>query len=83
MGLGAATGGVTATDADWHGAALNHHFNGTFIDILGVSGDGNAGVGTTLENLILRQTFGTGASAAGVAVRVFTTSNTYFPRGCG
>lgn len=77
LGLGAAPGGTTSPDPNqrWRGCVLNHDFNGTFFNVPGVAGDVVASIGFTLENLILRQTFGTGSGAAGIAVNVVATSD--------
>ncbi len=81
-GIGPGPGGVTTgTTTDYPGVILNHAFNGTFFDILGTdTGTGatlEAAVGTRLENLILRNSYGDGTGDCGTAIRFFCTSNTH------
>lgn len=76
-GQGPAPGGINNASTTFPGVTIQHAFSGTLFNILGVSGDGEAGVGTRLENMCLQNTFGSGAGAAGIAIRWFCNSNTY------
>jgi len=78
-GLGPRPGSQqTSPDDRWRGCALNHAFNGTFLNIPGISGDVNGPQGTTIENMLLRQVYGNGSAAAGIAINIVKTSATYW-----
>jgi hypothetical protein len=79
VGLGAGPGGVGTTDPLWRGCALEHHFTGTFLNIVGVAAQVQASVGHVFENVILRQMFGTGSGAAGIAINITATSSAHNP----
>ncbi len=79
VGLGAGPGGILAPGVSRQAAILDHAFSGDFFKIVGVDGDVESSVGFGLENLVLRQAFGTGTGAAGRAVYAFATSDTFKP----
>ncbi len=78
VGMGAGPGAVLAAGSALNqGAILDHAFNGTFLYVTGVDGLVENGVGFGLENLTLRQVYGDGSAAAGTAVHIFATSQTF------
>jgi hypothetical protein len=78
VGIGAKPGGATSgPDSRYKGAVLDHDFSGTFINIPGINGNVIGPVGTCLENLILRQVYGDGTAAAGIAIAVIATSDSF------
>jgi hypothetical protein len=75
FGPGAGPGGVSTTDRRWKGCALEHHFNGTFLLFSSYPSDVISSVGIVLKNVLLRQNYGTGSGAAGIAVLVQATND--------
>jgi hypothetical protein len=79
QGLGAGPGGATSKgNLTYPGAALEHDFSGTFFNLAGTAGEVETGVGVVFQNLILRQVYGNNSAAAGIAINVVATSNTFF-----
>lgn len=80
LGLGSGPGGVLTTGSSAHrGAVLDHAFDGTLINITGVSGQVEQGVGSGVENMILRQVAGSGSAAKGAAIKLTAASDTFKP----
>jgi len=80
VGAGPAPGGnTTALNNDSGQCILEHRFSGDFISITGVSGNVLAGIGPSVENMILRQATGSGTNAGGNAIAVTKASDTFGP----
>lgn len=80
IGLGSGPGGNTAIGNNNNKAAvLEHDFNGTMFQVIGVNGDVIAGVGTSFENILFRQKDGAGAGASGTCIQVLKQSDTFAP----
>lgn len=60
-------------------ASIDHDFDGTMFDILGVDGSAANGAGFGLRNLLLRQVAGSGTTSKGKAIRFYVTAETHRP----
>ncbi len=80
IGQGAGVGGnTTAGNDDSKSVVIDHDFVGDLFQIVGVNGNVLAGVGSALDNLILRQINGNGTGASGKCISVVKASDTFAP----
>lgn len=81
IGLGTGPGAVLTLglSTGYYGSVIEHNFSGDLFQVKGVSGFVELGVGTTFENLLLRQVAGNGSSSQGRAIVAIGTSDSYKP----
>ncbi len=80
IGEGAGPGGNTAAGDNAHkGVVIDHDFDGECFLITGVNAAVNSGLGSGIENMLLRQISGNGSGVKGIAIKVIGASDTFSP----